>query len=134
MPDNQPSSTVIFVCLHGSAKSLIAAEHFNRLALERGFGARAESLGIEPDERAPVPVVEGLASDGFDVSGYRPRMATAERLGRASFIVSFGCELGATPPSATVEQWSDMPMVSDGFAPARDAIVTRVKELLDSLT
>ena len=27
---------VLFVCLHGSAKSVIALEHFRRLAAERG--------------------------------------------------------------------------------------------------
>ena len=32
---------VAFVCLHGSAKSLIAAEYFNRLAAEKSLPLRA---------------------------------------------------------------------------------------------
>ena len=33
--------TVLFVCLHGAAKSLIAARHLERLAREHGIGMRA---------------------------------------------------------------------------------------------
>jgi hypothetical protein len=31
------SRTIVFVCLHGSVKSQIAAAHFNRIARERGL-------------------------------------------------------------------------------------------------
>jgi len=33
---------VLFVCLHGSAKSLIALEHFRRLAQQRGVDVQAD--------------------------------------------------------------------------------------------
>ena len=36
---------VAFVCLHGSAKSLIAAEYFNRLAREKSLPLRATTPG-----------------------------------------------------------------------------------------
>jgi len=32
-----PTRTVLFVCLHGSAKSVIATEYFRRLARQRGL-------------------------------------------------------------------------------------------------
>jgi len=64
---------VLFVCLHGSAKSLIAAEYFNRLASARGLDASATSAGTEPDDAIPPRVVSGLAGDGIDVAGRRPR-------------------------------------------------------------
>jgi arsenate reductase len=121
--------TILFVCLHGSAKSLIAAEHWNRLAEASGDDTRAVSLGVEPDDAVPGAVVAGLAKDGFDVRGYTPQAATPDRFATANRIVSFGCELPAIPPSARVEQWSDLPMVSDGYDVARDAIVARVETL-----
>jgi len=34
---------VLFVCLHGSAKSVIASEHFRRLAAERGLIGDSEA-------------------------------------------------------------------------------------------
>jgi protein-tyrosine-phosphatase len=40
---------VAFVCLHGSAKSLIAAEYLNRVAIERKLPLRATTSG--PEER-----------------------------------------------------------------------------------
>ena len=123
--------TILFVCLHGSAKSLIAAEHLNLLARSRGLDVRGESAGIEPDADVPSPVIEGLAADDIDVKGYVPCRVTAEQIETATRIVSFGCDLGlvalATKP---VERWDDLPMVSDGYATARDAIVARVKTLL----
>jgi arsenate reductase (thioredoxin) len=130
---NGDVSTIVFVCLHGSAKSLIAAEHVNRLARLRGASIRGESLGLEPDADVPPNVVIGLAADGIDVHGYVPRPATPQLLANAACVVSFGCDLNAlVPAGAAVEQWDDMPMVSDGYAPARAAIVERVEGLLDS--
>jgi arsenate reductase (thioredoxin) len=67
--------TALFVCLHGSAKSVIAAEHFTRLARERGLQYRGESAGIEPDSEVPALVVAGLAGNGIEIGGYVPRAA-----------------------------------------------------------
>src|SRR5689334_20099632 len=66
------SSTVVFVCEHGAAKSVIAAAHFNRLATERGLPFRAISRGTKPDDAVAAGVRAGLASDGIDVSTWRP--------------------------------------------------------------
>jgi arsenate reductase (thioredoxin) len=123
--------TILFVCLHGSAKSLIAAEHLNLLARSRGFDVRGESAGVEPDADVPSPVIGGLAADGIDVKAYVPRRVTAEQITTATRIVSFGCDLGFAGPAAKrVEHWDDLPMVSDGYSTARDAIVARVEKLL----
>ena len=56
------SQKVAFVCLHGSAKSLIAAEYFNRIATERNLPLRATTSGPEPDNGVPENVVAGLKS------------------------------------------------------------------------
>jgi arsenate reductase (thioredoxin) len=126
----RPAATILFVCLHGSAKSLIAAEHLNRLAESRGLALRGESMGVEPDVEVPAPVVAGLAADGIDVRTYIPRHLDAEHLASAMHVVSFGCDLPATARAASsIERWDDLPMVSDGFATARDAIVARVETL-----
>lgn len=123
--------TVVFVCLHGSAKSLIAAEYFGRLAAERGLDVRATSAGIEPDADIPLNVIAGLLQDGIDVRGRRPRHLTAEELARASHVVSFSCDLGkVAPPGLTVERWDDIPAVSADFDTARDVIVARLQRLL----
>lgn len=132
-PAASPPLLVLFVCLHGSAKSLIAARYFTRLARERGLAFGAESAGLEPDDSVPEPVVAGLARDGFDVRGYAPRQATEARVATASRVVSFACDLPGATGDVVRERWDDLPMVSDGFEPARDAIVARVVGLVDSL-
>src|SRR5919106_666654 len=56
-PSASPSvRTVLFVCPHGAAKSVMAAAYFGRLAAERGLAFRAECAGTEPEE-AVMPLV-----------------------------------------------------------------------------
>jgi arsenate reductase len=124
--------TVLFVCLHGSAKSVIAVEHFRRLAAERGIAVDADSAGTEPDADVPPRVVQGLLAEGIDVRGRRPRPVTRADLERASRVVTFGCELSdLAPPGLSVERWDDVPAVSEDFKTARDVIVSRLPRLLD---
>ncbi|HEV8439971.1 MAG TPA: hypothetical protein VGT40_17920 [Methylomirabilota bacterium] len=133
MANEEPTDgrTVMFVCLHGSAKSLIAAEHFERLAATRGVAIRSASAGLEPDPEIPPRVVAGLLEDGIDVRGRRPRPAIADELARAWRVVSFGCDLGGLlPAGASVERWDDIPAVSADFDAARRAIVNRLEALL----
>lgn len=122
--------TVLFVCLHGAAKSVIAAVEFERLAREHGAVARAVFAGTEPDpEIAPV-VVARLLEDGIDLRGLRPRRVTREDVAQASRVVSFGCDLGdLAPPGVPVERWDDVPAVSADFDRARAAICSRVGRL-----
>ena len=128
-------STVVFVCEHGAAKSVIAAEYFNRLAIQNGLPFRAISRGTKPDVTIPAVVKDGLARDGINVAGLVPKpLSNAEATG-ASTVVLLGVELPAETralPKKAIE-WNDIPSVSESFAPARDVIVKHVKELVDSL-
>ena len=127
--------TVVFVCLHGAAKSVIAGAYLNRLSVERGLDIRAGAAGIEPEPEVPSQVREGLRRDGLDVGPHRPRRVTRRALASAWRIVSFGCDLShVAPPGRAVERWDDVPPVSDDFPAARDAIVARVTRLLDGST
>ncbi len=123
--------TVLFVCLHGSAKSVIALEHFRRLAAEQGVDVRADSGGTEPDVETPPRVVQALLEEGIDVRGRRPRQVTRADLEQASRIVTFGCDLSAVNASdIACERWDDVPAVSGGYKRARDVIVGRLPALL----
>jgi arsenate reductase (thioredoxin) len=126
---------VLFVCLHGSAKSLIAAEYFNRLAATRGLAARATSTGTEPDDAIPPGVTQGLGDDGIHVAGRRPQRPALADVEDAAVVVTFACELGELASRASrIERWDDVPAVSQDFKRARDVIVGRVTALLDTLT
>jgi len=130
MSDRHPN--VLFVCLHGSAKSLIAAEYFNRLAAERGLPATAVSAGTEPDDAIPPRVTQGLGADGIDVAGRRPRRPTPADLDGSAIVVTFACDLADLASRAPrIERWDDVPAVSEDFKRARDVIVARVTALLE---
>ena len=126
-------SLVLFVCLHASAKSLIAAEYFNKLAAERRLPFRAISAGTEPDSAVPPHVVAGMRGDGYDVSRRIPLTLTRELAARARVAVTFEPDLEPYVGSACrVERWA-VPAVSDDYAVARDAIWARVNRLVAGL-
>ena len=122
--------TVAFVCLHGSAKSVIAAEYLEREARARGIDARASAAGQEPDPDYPPHVLAGMSARGFKLLGRAPRGANAEDLAQADRIVSFGCDLSTLAPGREIERWDDCPAVSDGFDGAWDVITRKVDALL----
>jgi protein-tyrosine-phosphatase len=122
--------TILFVCPHGAATSVLAAADFNRLARERGVAARATSAGTEPDPAIAPRVVAELLKDGMDLRDERPWRVTREDVAAASRVVTFGCELGdLVLPGVPVEDW-DVPAVSADFAAARAAIAIRLESLL----
>jgi len=125
---------IAFVCLHGSAKSLIAAEYFNRLAIDKGLPFRATTSGPEPDADVPDNVVAGLKGRGIDVGQYKPTLVAAEQLAGADLIVSFACDAGRRlAPTRAEERWDDCPAVSDDFDIAWTFITGRVDGLMARL-
>jgi arsenate reductase len=122
---------IAFVCLHGSAKSLIAAEYLNLRAREQGLRLFATTSGPEPDAEVPANVTDGLLRRNIDARRLRPQRVSAEGLADAAHIVSFGCDLAAlAPPAAAIERWDDCPAVSDDFDIAWDFITARVETLV----
>ena len=127
-----PSRSVLFVCLHGAAKSVLAAADFERLAAERGLAITADSAGTEPDPEIAPGVAAALRADGVDLGRRQPRRVTAADTARADRVVTFGCELGEAMPAAVpAERWDDVPAVSENLPIARAAIRRHLDRLLD---
>ena len=125
---------VAFVCLHGSAKSLIAAEQFNRLAAAKGLPFRATTAGPEPDAEVPANVIAGFKTRGIDVASYKPALIAADQLTDADLIVSFACDAGRNlAPGKPEERWDECPAVSDDFDIAWGFITGRVEKLIARL-
>ena len=125
---------VVFVCQHGAAKSVIAARYLTELAGKRGLSVTAAAAGVEPDDVIPPHVVAGLEADGLDLEQHAPQLATHELLERAEIVVSFACDLSAlTGNTERIVQWSGIPAVSDGYDPARTAILDRLQGILDEV-
>jgi protein-tyrosine-phosphatase len=129
------ADTVVFVCEHGSVKSLMAAQWFNRLARERGLGLRAVSRGLRPDAVVPAPVAEHLTGHGFDLRGFAPSALAESDLARALRVVSMGADTASVvaPGDARLERWDDIPPSAGRYDRTSEAIRARVQTLLDKL-
>lgn len=125
---------ILFVCQHGAAKSVIAAQHFERFAREHGIDVVCEAAGLEPYESVPEPVVTGLRSDGFEDTPATPRQLTEELVRGADTVVTFGCDISRIGPLPTAHvNWEGVPAVSDDFEIARNNITGRLQALLEDL-
>ncbi len=125
---------ILFVCLHGAAKSVLAAADCRRLAAERGISIRATSAGTEPDPEVAPAVARALSEDGGALAGQKPRRVTREDVAGAWRVVAFGCDLSRVAvPGVPIEQWNDIPAVSDDLPAARSAIRGRLERLLEEV-
>ena len=126
-------SSIVFVCEHGAAKSLIATAYFNKLAGERGMNVRATFRGVSPQEALSVRAVEGLRADGVPIPGGKPTAIGDDDVAGATHIFAIGCVLpGKAASSGKAADWADVPD-DQGYAPMRDAIVAHVRALLDEI-
>ncbi len=126
----QNAEHVLFVCEHGSAKSIVAAAFFDKLARERGMNLRAIARGIHPDEEIAPAAANGLAADGL-AAGEKPTRLVKNDTTHAVRIVAF-CDLPADLTDRPVERWQ-VSAVSENYRAARKAIVENVSRLLDDL-
>lgn len=132
----EATRTVVFVCEHGSAKSVVAAAHFNRLASELGLDVRAVSRGTVPDAVMAPAAVAGLQQDGLSPGATAPVRLTVADLEAAERVVTF-CDLPAElsagrVPNREVKTW-EVPPVSTHYEASRDAMLPRIEALLRSL-
>jgi arsenate reductase (thioredoxin) len=125
--------TILFLCPHNAAKSVIAAAYFNTLAQEAGLTYVGDSAGTEPSEKVSPVVAEMLSSEGIDVSAYQPRQVIPEELKSAVRIISIGCTPDELGTADRVEYWDDVPMLSQNPEGARDTIRIHVRELVSEL-
>jgi arsenate reductase len=126
--------TVLFMCPHGAAKSVLASAYFKRLARERGLNVHVISAGTEPDPEVAPAVARHLSSTGHDVPVTKPRRATAADMSAADIVISIGCDLEGLPkPRGTLVRWDDVPALSEEFSAADAKIRERVIQLVDEL-
>src|SRR5690348_7588469 len=70
LPQTTPATrppTVLFMCPHGAAKSVLASAYFQRAAKERGLNVRVESAGTEPDPAVSAAVAAHLTKHGYAI-------------------------------------------------------------------
>lgn len=130
----RPAKTVLFVCEHGTVRSLLGKVLFEQYAAEVGLRMHAVSRGARADSAVPAWMEQRLSADGIALGDWRPETLRASDLTNASYIVSFDLPAAAIAGGgAPRAQWNGLPSVSQDYAGGRDAIKVRVRALLDSL-
>lgn len=124
--------TVVFVCAHGAAKSVLAGSYFNLLAAQQGIPARAIARGTEPDAEVSERVRLDVDAVGATLCVEQPTRLMHDDIANADLLVAFDLdehELGAVPQRS----WNSLPPLSGDFERARAAIVAHVQELVAEL-
>ena len=125
--------TIVFVCEHGAAKSVIATAYFNSLAARRHLPYRATFRGVTPQDALSATALDGLKADGLLPPAGEPTAISDADVRSATHIFAIGCTLPASASeSGKAVSWSDVPN-DRGYGPLRDAIVRHVNDLLDQL-
>jgi hypothetical protein len=129
-----PAKTVLFVCEHGTVRSLLAKVLFEQYAAQVGLDMTAVSRGTRADSVVPPFMQQGLTADHVALGTWRPQTLGRDDLLGASLVVSFDLPPAATA-GARVPQvhWDSLPSVSRDYVRGRDAIKVRVHHLVDSL-
>ena len=124
-------ASILFLCPHGAAKSVLAAAVFRRSAERRGLPWRVESAGTDPDPSVAPPVAAFLRQAGLLAADALPRRVTARDIAQADYVISLGCSREDLP--AQPQQWHawNVPAPSQGVPEAWDVIRRHVERFLD---
>jgi arsenate reductase (thioredoxin) len=126
--------TILFLCPHNAAKSVLAAAYFDQLAREHRLDYRAASAGTSPDAAPSPAVVAMLRDEGIDVAGHQPRHVTTEDLTSAHRVISLGCHWDDTDGGGVrVDRWDDLPPAGQDLGASRAAIKRHLNALVNDL-
>lgn len=126
------TQTVLFVCEHGSVKSLLAKLLFERAAAREGLAVSAASRGTAPDAAVPDWMRTELERDGFDIGLWRPTAVSEEDVRGARLVVTFDVSLPSKVDTG-IERWDGRPAASKDYVVGRDAIAEHIERLVADL-
>ena len=95
---------VLFVCIHNSGRSQIAAVFLNHLAKGR---VSAASAGTRPGTRVNPVVIAAMLEAGIDISDRKPKQLTTDMLEGADRVITMGCGVEEVCPAqfTLTEDW-----------------------------
>jgi arsenate reductase (thioredoxin) len=134
--DFSRSAVVVFVCEHGSSKSLVAAALFNRMAEQRGLSQRAISRAVSSksvDSQVPARLIQNMSGDGFHVETFQPQALTASEAAGAArvVVINYDDDVDAAA-NVPVERWGGVPPAGTDYENAKKSMGARIETLLSS--
>ncbi len=125
---------VLFVCVHNSGRSQMAAGFMSKLGGEKVV---VRSAGSAPKESISLTVIEAMAEVGIDITQEYPKPLTDEVVRASDAVITMGCG-DACPiyPGKRYEDWVLDDPAGQGIESVRvirDEIKGRVEKLLAEL-
>ncbi|MFD0414573.1 arsenate reductase ArsC [Streptomyces sp. NPDC127108] len=126
-----PLASVLFVCVHNTGRSQMAAGFLAHLAGDR---IEVRSAGSVPGDQVNPAAVEAMREVGVDISAARPKVLTPEAVQASDYVITMGCG-DACPvfPGKTYLDWRLEDPAGKGVEavrPIRDEIERRVVALI----
>lgn len=125
---------IVFVCEHGSAKSVIAATYFNKLAKEKNLPWEAVSRGTNPDQEISPKTKQLLTQDNLLDKSFVPQKLSQEDVDAAEQVILFYALPETIQRKNNIQNWQEIQAVNDDYETLRNDIVSKIKPLIDSLT
>ncbi|MEM7346497.1 MAG: hypothetical protein AAF485_19825 [Chloroflexota bacterium] len=126
--------SILFLCPHGAAKSVMASAYCQHLAQQKGLNVTTQCAGTDPDAEVAPAVAALLQTEGVAITNQPPHAVTTEELAAADYIISLGCDVShLIPPQTEIIDWSDVPLPSQGLQRSRDMIYEKVQRFVDEL-
>ena len=126
--------TVLFVCVHNTGRSQMAAGYLTALADKR---VNVLSAGSEPADQINPVAAEAMAEDGIDITTASPKILTTEAVKESDVVITMGC--GDTCPIFPGKRYEDWDLDDpagqgiEAVRPIRDDIKNRIEKLLAEL-
>ncbi|MBL0739612.1 hypothetical protein [Chryseolinea lacunae] len=128
------TKTIVFVCEHGSAKSVIAATYFNKLAKAKNIPWQAVARGTNPDATLSPKTKTLLAADNLLDSTFVPSKLSQQDVDAAQHVILFYSFPPTLHGDGKTLSWQHVRAANDDFQILRDNILLKLTPLLDSLS
>lgn len=131
MAESSGKPSVLFVCVHNTGRSQMAAAWLTHLAGDR---VEVRSAGSNPADAVNPAAVEAMAEVGIDISAETPKVLTVDAVRESDVCVTMGC--GDTCPVFPGKRYLDWKpadpagRVVAAVRPIRDEIKMLVEGLI----
>ena len=126
---------ILFLCIHNSGRSQMAAGFMRHLGAGR---VTVYSAGSEPANSINPSAVAVMNEIGIDIASAQPQLWTMEMLEAVDVVVTMGC--GDACPFLPGKKYVDWPLKDpagqgvDAVRPIRDEIQKLVEDLLKQIS